>query len=165
MTGSGLGSPARRAIEIGDGDHALTCMGTPSFLLPGEKIICHAAAMSQPDVSLLLHCSKCGKDLPRGWFSRSGEGRRNSWCRQCREPLRSLDAARRRGAGVRVLGDWGRRLMMERQHHMCALCGGLMFEGDSLHVDHIVPIALGGWHGGDNLQLTHATCNLRKGTK
>jgi len=34
-----------------------------------------------------------------------------------------------------------------------------------LHVDHWKPVALGGKHIDDNLRLTHARCNLRKGAR
>ena len=34
-------------------------------------------------------------------------------------------------------------------------------DGD-LHIDHIVPVSLGGPNDDFNLQLTHASCNLSK---
>lgn len=37
--------------------------------------------------------------------------------------------------------------------------------GDKFHVDHIVPLAKGGKHCADNLQVIPAICNLRKGVK
>lgn len=33
------------------------------------------------------------------------------------------------------------------------------------HYDHIVPLAMGGVHAAHNLQIAHATCNLRKGAR
>lgn len=33
------------------------------------------------------------------------------------------------------------------------------------HIDHIIPVAKGGEHTIDNLQLAHPLCNLRKGAK
>lgn len=52
---------------------------------------------------------------------------------------------------------------MVKQRHLCALCGGWMF--DTPHVDHVVPLSRGGAHVEGNLQLTHAVCNLKKGAR
>jgi 5-methylcytosine-specific restriction endonuclease McrA len=38
-----------------------------------------------------------------------------------------------------------------------------MRPGDALHVDHYLPLALGGSNAASNLRLMHATCNLAKG--
>lgn len=61
------------------------------------------------------------------------------------------------------------RLMIERllkrQGHLCGICSAWLFEGDPWHVDHIIPVARGGRHREDNLQVTHAKCNLAKGAK
>lgn len=46
----------------------------------------------------------------------------------------------------------------------CALCGLLMdADADALHVDHRLPVSLGGTDDYDNLQLVHARCNMLKG--
>lgn len=58
--------------------------------------------------------------------------------------------------------------LLEAQGHLCALCGGWMFPGDPKNpwtIDHIVPIAKGGKHVRENLQLAHKLCNQRKGAR
>jgi 5-methylcytosine-specific restriction endonuclease McrA len=35
--------------------------------------------------------------------------------------------------------------------------------GTAFHLDHIHPLARGGSHTMDNLQITHPICNIRKG--
>lgn len=46
----------------------------------------------------------------------------------------------------------------------CGICGKRI--GRALtHIDHIVPLAKGGSHTQDNLQLSHARCNLKKGAR
>lgn len=45
----------------------------------------------------------------------------------------------------------------------CVYCGADLLEG--YHVDHIMPLALGGSNWPDNLQCLCPTCNLRKGSK
>jgi hypothetical protein len=45
----------------------------------------------------------------------------------------------------------------------CGICGETLFEGDEIHVDHVVPMAKGGRTEPSNLQVAHAACNLKKG--
>lgn len=52
--------------------------------------------------------------------------------------------------------------LLHAQNFRCAVCQGPMGFYDS-HIDHIVPLAAGGEDNLNNLQLTHASCNLRKG--
>lgn len=55
---------------------------------------------------------------------------------------------------------------LERIHRdfngICALCGNEVDLKDASR-DHIIPRAAGGGNGRDNIQLTHKTCNNRKG--
>lgn len=125
--------------------------------------------MTQADSGLLLHCPGCDRDKPRGWFARSGAGRRDSWCRECRAPGKAAHAAKRRGAGVfRVKAGLFNRLLA-RQAHRCAICGGALYRWVgvgpwAIHIDHVVPVARGGEHVEENLQACHAKCNLAKGS-
>jgi 5-methylcytosine-specific restriction endonuclease McrA len=57
-----------------------------------------------------------------------------------------------------------RRLVMVRDGWRCQLCGGLVAPSEA-HVDHIVPRAQGGTASLANLRLTHASCNLQRGTR
>ncbi|MBD8632755.1 HNH endonuclease [Oxalobacteraceae sp. CFBP 8755] len=49
------------------------------------------------------------------------------------------------------------------QRGRCACCGEKL--GSKYHLDHVMPLALGGAHDDSNLQLLRAVCNLRKGAK
>jgi len=49
------------------------------------------------------------------------------------------------------------------QKGKCACCGEIL--GDDYHLDHIMPLALGGKHEDSNIQLLHARCNLQKHSK
>lgn len=53
--------------------------------------------------------------------------------------------------------------LMSLQRGKCACCGIRL--GNKYHLDHIVPIALGGTNTDDNVQLLHAKCNLQKAKK
>jgi 5-methylcytosine-specific restriction endonuclease McrA len=49
------------------------------------------------------------------------------------------------------------------QNGLCACCGKSL--GDKYHLDHIMPIALGGTNTDDNVQLLTPRCNSQKGAK
>ena len=56
--------------------------------------------------------------------------------------------------------------LIEKQNAICGICyKPLPYPptGNSVHVDHIIPHSLGGSDDKDNLQVTHAQCNLSKG--
>ena len=50
----------------------------------------------------------------------------------------------------------------ERQHLRCAVCGVYLDKGSRPHLDHIVPVALGGKSEPGNYQLLCHRCNLGK---
>jgi len=121
--------------------------------------------LTQPDTCLLLHCTGCGRNRPRGWFARSGEGRRSSWCRECRRPGKLADAARRRGAGVAKISKGLIARLLAKQRRICPLCRLPIALGAKFHVDHRLSVARGGKHEESNLQIAHARCNLMAGSK
>ena len=49
------------------------------------------------------------------------------------------------------------------QRGKCACCGKPL--GTDFHLDHIMPLALGGTHTDDNIQLLRAICNQQKSAK
>jgi 5-methylcytosine-specific restriction endonuclease McrA len=53
--------------------------------------------------------------------------------------------------------------MFKLQKGKCACCGLPL--GDDFHIDHIMPLALGGSNTDDNIQLLKARCNLQKRAK
>lgn len=53
--------------------------------------------------------------------------------------------------------------LLSAQKSKCACCGELL--GDDYHLDHIMPLALGGAHEDKNIQLLHSRCNLQKHAK
>ena len=90
-------------------------------------------------------CSSCGD------IFRRRTGRRH--CLRCRPPGQS---------GIRAhLPD-----LIRAQRGACGICSEpLPDELDDIHVDHIMPRVHGGTDSVDNLQATHAHCNLSKGAK
>ena len=58
-----------------------------------------------------------------------------------------------------------RFLLHHLQHGLCAICERPITNPDTAHIDHRVPVAAGGTNDPDNLGLTHAACNLSKGSR
>ncbi|TSC27813.1 HNH endonuclease [Corallococcus sp. Z5C101001] len=55
------------------------------------------------------------------------------------------------------------RLLERAQNSRCALCGTILLATVSPHVDHRIPLALGGQHNLSNFQILCQNCNLGKG--
>lgn len=53
--------------------------------------------------------------------------------------------------------------LLELQRGMCACCKKKL--GNDYHLDHIIPLSLGGTNTDDNVQLLHSKCNLKKHAK
>lgn len=53
--------------------------------------------------------------------------------------------------------------LLEKQNNLCVCCHVNIY--DNFHVDHIMPIVLGGTNWPENLQLLCPQCNLRKSSK
>lgn len=88
-----------------------------------------------------------------------------SWRKSNKEKVRAYSRARK--ARVRAAeGTWTapdiERLMIE-QRGACVYC--MVALDASYHVDHIMPLYLGGSNWPENLQLLCKTCNLSKGKK
>lgn len=82
-----------------------------------------------------------------------------------RRPERAqLARAKRRAAKKAVLHEpWTRREIYDRDGGDCKICGApLPYAPHAFHIDHIVPISLGGPDIPANLQLACPGCNLEK---
>lgn len=56
-----------------------------------------------------------------------------------------------------------RAMVLERFGWRCHLCNGVIPDKTELHIDHLVPWAVGGKTTLDNLRPAHVVCNLAKG--
>lgn len=70
--------------------------------------------------------------------------------------------ARKREVGGRLSGGIAKRLF-KLQRGKCTCCSKPL--GDDYHLDHIMPLALGGTNTDDNVQLLRAECNRSKYAK
>lgn len=81
-------------------------------------------------------------------------------------PYKVLDIQRKRRAvkiGVDA-DDISRQLVFERDEGICGICNEVV-DPDDWHLDHIVPLAKGGPHIYENVQVSHPSCNLHKSAK
>jgi len=78
---------------------------------------------------------------------------------------RNRIARKRNAEGSHTAADI--RSIFERQHGICANCETILIRSGNkkYHVDHIMPLALGGSNWPDNLQCLCKKCNLSKGAK
>jgi 5-methylcytosine-specific restriction endonuclease McrA len=70
---------------------------------------------------------------------------------------------RARQAGAYV-GDVDFKRIYKRDRDICYLCGRKVKKSER-HLDHVIPLSRGGAHSEDNIRVTHARCNLKKGVK
>ena len=91
---------------------------------------------------------------------------KTAWCAANPEAVRIHNQnrrARKRDAGGNLSTGLAAKLF-KLQRGKCA-CGCKQSLGDDYHIDHVVPIALGGANEDWNMQLLTATCNLQKHAK
>lgn len=105
-------------------------------------------------------------EYSRNWYKNNKDkasAARKKWAGKNNESLRVLCINRRRKmAGGKLSRDIV-DILMSKQKGKCACCFGDL-NGD-FHLDHIMPIALGGANVDSNMQLLHSVCNLRKSAK
>ena len=79
---------------------------------------------------------------------------------------RRTAAISRRGRKMRAFVEVVKpEVVFVRSLRICGICKEYVLDNDKWHVDHIVPLALGGEHSYRNTQLAHAICNQRKGAR
>lgn len=97
----------------------------------------------------------------------SGRGReyRQENAEKCAAKGRSRRARKRNADGCNTASDI--RMILEGQRGLCANCKTKLFKSGAkkYHVDHIIPLALGGSNWPSNLQCLCPPCNLSKGAK
>ncbi len=69
--------------------------------------------------------------------------------------------ARERGAFVESVSPL---VVLDRDAEICHICGW-MVDPDDWHMDHVIPLALGGEHSYANVAVSHPRCNMVKGAK
>ena len=108
------------------------------------------------------------REYQKQWYSENKEKHnlrqrrwRNAHPEYMREWYCTKDARRRQASGRLSKGIVEE--LLRKQRGLCACCGREL--SSDYHIDHIMPIALGGTNTDDNVQLLLAECNMRKGAK
>lgn len=83
------------------------------------------------------------------------------WQREHPESKRATSSRRRSATGSHTAADIAEQVA--RQRGRCFWCKAKV--GDDYHVDHVVPLALGGSNDPENIVAACPACNLRKGAK
>lgn len=108
-------------------------------------------------------CIQCGAI---GWTKNPG-GPNTYCCDQCKQ---KVTAHRRRAkkfdnGPIEFIGP---ELVYKRDGWVCGICGEPVNKDleypdpESASLDHIIPLAAGGTHTWDNVQLAHLRCNVEK---
>jgi 5-methylcytosine-specific restriction endonuclease McrA len=102
----------------------------------------------------------------RAWYAANPETQRAAvrrWVKANPERWRAIMANRRgRESGGQITKERVSGLFTA-QKGKCAVCAERLKAG--YHIDHIVPLALGGPHSDENIQLLCPSCNTSKGAK
>ena len=108
------------------------------------------------------------REYQRKWYSENKEkhSERIRRYRQknhssVRESERQKENARRGAIGKLTKGI--ESVLFSQQMGLCPCCNREL--GDNYHLDHIMPIKLGGTNTDDNVQFLRSECNLRKAAK
>lgn len=99
----------------------------------------------------------------RAWRAANPEGYR-LWAAANQEKVWQRNQRRRSRELNAFVEDVDRSVVFERDGGVCQICD-TPIGTEKWHVDHRVPLVRGGKHSYDNVQLTHAHCNLSKGTR
>ena len=63
------------------------------------------------------------------------------------------------------LNEDQKKLLLMKQRNICPICSLQLYYGEDMHVDHILPISIGGRDSMENIQITHKDCNQKKGSR
>jgi len=125
-----------------------------------------------------VRCKACKKLIPvnkekararyEAWKSANpgvAEARAAEW--NAKHPDRRRELTQNRRAKLRAIGGSLSKGLAEKlfalQKGKCACCCESL--GQNYHLDHILPLALGGTNTDDNMQLLRQSCNSRKNAR
>lgn len=139
-----------------------------------SEVFCSAVCSTKRYAKAGLHCVDCGK--PRRFYSqrcelcrvkRAESVKHSESMKRCKKQAK----ARRRAKGKAVISAPVSLVDVIKAHgKRCHLCGKAVDvstanQPKSATMDHVVPLALGGWHDLNNLRPAHHLCNSLKGAQ
>ena len=124
-----------------------------------EKVKCLAKARSKTDKAKALTAEWIGKNKLKIKENLAAWHKANPEAGRIYEQNRRL---KKHESGNRLSRNLAEKLLA-LQKGKCACCKRSL--GNKYHLDHIMPLALGGTNTDDNIQLLRAVCNLQKKAK
>lgn len=105
--------------------------------------------------------------IQAAWYEKNKDSerkkRRAHYLKNKNEWRRYAHNRRSRKAGEKLSSDICVRLLRLQRGKCACGCGKQL--GNSYHIDHIIPLFMGGKNTDSNIQLLRAKCNLQKGRK
>ena len=77
-------------------------------------------------------------------------------------------ASKRRAIKLNQMGNVSpniKETLLEAQNFLCLACQKTLEDSSDIHLDHIMPLKLGGLHDDENLQILCRSCNCHKSSK
>lgn len=144
-------------------------VGRPKKMTPEEK---RAKRKAKTEAYNAAHIGEVReKARLRGQAKRDGTFVSRALPRLTEEQQKLVQRAMSANRRARVRGNGGKHTMADiialhdKQNGICAFCKNPLNDGTDIHVDHWVPIVLGGSNDPGNLRLLHSVCNLIKGAR
>ena len=107
-----------------------------------------------------VHCSRCARPTGKPGICERCAAYVSAWKRANKERVNAINQGRR-GGGKLSKGLAERLLKLQRGR--CVYCKAGLAGG--YHLDHVMPLFLGGTNEDSNIQLLCPTCNQSKGAK
>ncbi len=108
------------------------------------------------------------REANKDWLYSLNAERARHWKEANPERVRLLarqySSRRRARLQDATMGTVSYRAILERDGHVCHICG-LDVATDDVHFDHVIPLSKGGAHSMENIKVSHSKCNLRKAAR
>jgi 5-methylcytosine-specific restriction endonuclease McrA len=109
------------------------------------------------------------REYCRGWREKNRESLRAYFRDYTKQPYVRIQQyqhkAKRRALEIgTAVGPINYAEILESGKGKCGICRQPIY-GGKFHFDHVIPLARGGSHTQDNLQIAHPSCNQSKGAK
>lgn len=108
------------------------------------------------------------RDASRRWRAANPEkvrAKAAEWAARNPNLVRELSSRRRaRKRGAPLVETIDRAVVWERDAGRCHICGRKA-DPYNWHLEHLIPLALGGEHSYRNVAVSHPACNARKGVR
>lgn len=125
-----------------------------SWCRPCERVDALEAHRRNPQRSSANH---------RAWAARNAE-HLSAYAKTRRIQHRAQESLRRSRIRKVTVERVDLRLVLQRDGYTCHICSGTV-RPTELHFDHVIPISRGGSHSIENIRVSHAHCNQRKGAR